>query len=237
MKKMILLAGMGFLLFSCNTDGTTASNGDAETTKTTNNTNDKDLNCMLLEPFNEDYSKLLTKEEIASVYSVDFQNAKEKLSSGSYGEYMFYWPSDRPELTIEVSGRKINLADKNAIGIKNFSYSKSEKDMKSFTERFNMGYKELSEEELDKINKNLAKQSEEVKSTGEDMMKIRGKRSWEFIEGLGTSAWYKWGENYGGDLVVLAGRAKFTILIKISADPKENRDLAIKLAEKVIAKC
>ena len=61
--------------------------------------------------------------------------------------------------------------------------------------------------------------------------------SWEFVEGLGSSAWYKWDETYGGELAVLAGKAKFYIVIKISDDPKENRELAKKLAEKVIAKC
>lgn len=232
MKKIIFLAGLGFLLFSCNSDGSTASNGNSKTS-----TSNKDLNCKLLETFKEDYSALLTKEEITSVYAVDVENAKHELRSGSYGEHLFYWPSDRPEFTIEVSGMKMNVPDKNAIGLKNFSYSSSDNDMKSFTDRFNMAYKELSEEELDKISKNLAKQSEKIKSTGEDMMKIRGKRSWEFVDGLGTSSWYKWNEKYGGELVVLAGKAQFTIIIKISADPKENRDLARELAEKVIAKC
>ena len=100
-----------------------------------------------------------------------------------------------------------------------------------------MAYKEWSEEELERINKNLAKQNKEIESTGKDMMKIRGNRSWEFIEGLGTSSWYKWNEKFGGELAVLAGKAKFYIIIKISDNPKENRDLAVKLAEKVIAKC
>ncbi|HTO16310.1 MAG TPA: hypothetical protein VLZ83_11095 [Edaphocola sp.] len=233
MKKMLLLVGMGFLLFSCNSDGTSSSEKNGQNTSRKG----KDLNCKALEQLKDDYSGLLTKEEMASVYPIDFENAKEKLRSGSYGEYIFYWPSDRPQLNLEVVGKKLKIADNNAIGIKNFSYSDSDIDLKSLTETFNMAYKELSEEELERINKNLAKQSEEIKSTGQDMMKVRAKSSWEFIDGLGTSAWYKWNENYGGEMAVMAGKAQFYIIIKISADPKENRDLARKLAEKVISKC
>lgn len=233
MKKTVFLAGLGFLLFSCSTEDTTASVGSSETSTTKG----QELDCQLLEKFKEDYSGLLTKEDIASVYAVDFSKAKEKLRSGSYGEYSFSWPSDRPDLIMESSGMKFNIPDNNTIGIKTFSYSTSDKDMKSMIATFDMGYKKLSEEELDKINKNLEKQEEEVKSTGEDMMKIRGNKGWEFIEGLGSSAWYKWNEKYGGELAVLAGKAKFYIIIKISDNPQENRDLARKLAEKVIAKC
>lgn len=233
MKKTLFLAGLSCFLFSCNTDGTSSSTENAKTTAI----NGEELNCKLLEKFEKDYSSLLTKEEIASVYAVDFEHAKEELSNRSYGEYSFSWPSDRPEFIVESSGFKLNVPDRNTIGIKTFSYSSSKSDMKTTIGTFDMAYKELSKEELDKINKNLAKQNDEIKSTGEDMMKIRGKRSWEFVEGLGSSSWYKWNKNYGGELAVLAGKAKFYIIIKISDNPEENRDLARKLAEKVIAKC
>lgn len=230
-----LFAGTVFsiLLFSCDSGETTSSDGKGENT----NGNNAGLNCALLAEMEEDYSQLLTKEDMASVYAIDFDKAKEDLRSGSYGEYIFSWPSDRPEFAMEMSGMKFNVPDKNTIGIKTFSYYTGDTDMKSFTETFDMGYKELSEEELERINRNLNKQEEEIKSTGEDMMVIRGKRSWEFVEGLGTSSWYKWNNQYGGELAVLAGRAKFYIIIKISDNPQENRDLARKLAEKVIAKC
>jgi len=233
MKKTILLAGISLFLFSCNSEGTTNSDGTVKASSKKS----KDLNCKLLADFKEDYSGLLTKEEISAVYPVDFENVKEKLRSGGSGEYSFSWPSDRPDILMEVVGQKVNITDQNIIGLKTFSYSTSDSDMKSFTETFNMAYKELSEEELERINKNLAKQNKEIESTGKDMMKIRGNRSWEFIEGLGTSSWYKWNEKFGGELAVLAGKAKFYIIIKISDNPKENRDLAVKLAEKVIAKC
>ena len=59
----------------------------------------------------------------------------------------------------------------------------------------------------------------------------------EFVDGVGSSAWYKWTDNYGGELSVLAGRAQFKIRIKISQDADENKELAKKLAQIAISKC
>ena len=230
---MILLAGVSMLLYSCGGESATTPSENSETTIT----NAENLDCQLLEKFSDDYSKLLTKEDISSVYSIDFSIAKEDKRSGNYGEYIFSWPSDRPEFIVESSGFELKVPDKNTIGIKTFSYSKKDTDMKAMIERIDMAYKELSEDELTQMDENLSKQDEEIKSTGEDMMKIRGNRSWEFISDLGSSSWFKWNEQYGGELAVLAGKAKFYIIIKISDNPEENRDLAKKLAEKVIAKC
>ena len=233
MKKSLFLVGMTFMFFSCNSDNSASSdekNGNS-------NKSGKELNCNFLEQFEENYSGLLTKEEMASVYPIDFANAKEKLRNGSYGEYKYMWPSNRPDRDLDLNGTIIKSPDRNSMGIKTFSFDSDISDMQGNIDYFNMAYKELSKEELDKIDKNLAKQNEETKATGEDLMKVRGNRSWEFVDGLGSSAWYKWNELYGGELAVLAGQAKFYIDIKISSDPDENRELAKKLAEKVIAKC
>lgn len=228
---------MVFLLFSCNSgnkesSGTTA---DGKTEKVSKKDSKKTYDC--LEKFEDDYSLLLTKEEMTSVYPINSDKVKQQLRSGSYGEHMYQWPSDRPTFTMEVSGMKMELPDQNTMGVKNLSFYSDKSDIKSNIEIFDMGYKELSEKEVDKIQENLAKQDDEIKKTGEDLMKARVQRSWDFVEGLGSSAWYKWNEQWGGELVVLAGISKFTILTKISADPAQNREIAIKLAEKVLAKC
>ena len=233
MKKTVFLVGMTSLLFACNSENSDFADGKVENP----NKIGKELNCNLLEKYEKDYSALLTKEEMASVYPIDFEKAKENLRNSSYGEYTFNWPSNRPDLKMEVSGMKMNIPDQNSMGIKIFSFSADEQDMKKRIDRFDMAYKQLSDEELNKINKNLEKQDAEIKSTGKDMMKVREKMSWEFVNGLGSSSWYKWNDKFGGELVVLAGKAKFEIIVKISDDPKENLEIAKKLAEKVIAKC
>lgn len=236
MKKMIFLAGVVFVLFSCNSGNKKSSEAtsDSKTEKASNKTNGKSYDC--LKKYEKDYKGLLTKEEMASVYPIDFDVATKSLSSGSYGEYTYSWPSDRPPLNIEVAGMKMKTSDDNRIGVTTFSFSSGKID-KYAINTFDMGYKKLSKEELELIQNNLDKEKDEVKKTGKDLMKVRAKSSWDFVDDLGWSSWYKWDKRYGGKLAVLAGRAKFYIVIKISNDPDENRDLAKKLAEKVLVKC
>lgn len=232
MKKMIFLSGVSFVLFSCNAD----SSGTSSATKN-DNSNSKDMTCALLEKYDEDYSGLLTKEEMASVYPIDFDKAEVELRNGSYGEYIFRWPSNRPAMQMEASGMKLDIPDQNAIGVSKFFFNSGDFELQSSIDHFEMGYKKLSDAELKQIEENLSKQKENVKSDAKNFMKVRDKMHWEFIEGLGSSAWYKWKDDFGGELSVMAGKARFTILIKISSDPNENKELAQKLAEKIIAKC
>ncbi|HUH28422.1 hypothetical protein [Gelidibacter sp.] len=236
MRKTTFFAGLVFLLFSCNSGNKQSSEGtsDDATKKVSNKDSGKSYDC--LKDFKDDYGALLTKEEMASVYPLG-DKAKVELRSGSYGQHIYTWESDRPSFTMEVSNMKMDVPDQNTMGIKNLSFYSDKTDLKSAIGTFDMGYKQLSDAELAQMQKNLEKADAEVKETGTDLMKVRAKSSWDAVEGLGSSSWYKWSDQWGGELVVLAGRANFTILTKISNDPDENRELAKKLAEKVIAKC
>lgn len=241
MKKTVFLLGMVFALFSCNSgkkessEANSESNSDVKSEKVSSKSSGKTYEC--LKKFEENYDLLLTKEEMTSVYPFNTDAAKVELRSGSYGQHIFQWPSDRPTFTMEVSGMKMNLPDQNTMGIKNLSFYDDVSDLKSNIEIFDMGYKQLSDKELAQIDKNLDKAEDEVKKTGKDLMEVRAKSAWQAVDGLGSSSWYKWNNQWGGELVVLAGIAKFTILTKISSDPEENREIAKKLAEKVLAKC
>ena len=237
MRNSLLFVGMAMLLFACNSGNKESSETslDGQIEKGNKKTTTKSYDC--LKKFEDDYSLLLTKEEMNSVYPINPDKNKKELRSGSYGQHTYLWASDRPTFTMEVSGMKMELPDQNTMGVKNLSFYSDNSDMKSNIETFDMGYKELSEKELEQINDNLAKQDDEIKKTGKDLMKVRAKSSWEFIEDLGSSAWYKWNEQWGGELVVLAGKSNFTILAKISSDPVENREIAKKLAKKVLSKC
>ena len=237
MRKSLIFVGMALLLFACNSGNKESSKTslDVQTEKGNKNTTTKSYDC--LKKFEDDYSLLLSKEDMISIYPINSDKIKSQLRSGSYGEHLYQWPSDRPTFTMEMSGMKMELPDQNAMGVKNLSFYSDKSDLKSNIENFEMGDKELSAKELERIQDNLAKQDDEIKKTGEDLMKVRAKSSWDFVEGLGSSAWYKWSEQWGGELVVLAGISQFTILTKISTKPEENREIAIKLAEKVLAKC
>ena len=237
MRNSLLFVGMAMLLFGCNSGNKESSENsvDGQIEKGNKKTTTKSYDC--LKKFEDDYSLLLSKEDMISIYPINSDKIKSQLRSGSYGEHMYQWPSDRPTFSMEVSGMKMELPDQNTMGVKNLSFYSDKSDLKSNIENFEMGYKELSAKELERIQDNLAKQDDEIKKTGEDLMKVRAKSSWDFVEGLGSSAWYKWSEQWGGELVVLAGISQFTILTKISTNPEENREIAIKLAEKVLAKC
>ncbi len=234
---MTFLAGIVFLMFSCNSGNKDSSEANPNSVTENSNSKDSGKTYDCLKKYEDDYSGLITNEEIISVYPVDFNTAKKNLRSGSYGEYIYRWPSDRPSFTIEASGMKIEVPDQNTIGVKMLSFFSEEEALESIRETFDMAYKELSDKELERIQANLEKQSEEIKETGKDLMKVRSKRNWDFVEGLGSSAWFKWNENYGGELAVLAGRSKFYVELKISNDPGENKEVARKIAQKVLAKC
>lgn len=225
------------MMLSCNSGSkeTSDANSDRGNEKVSSRDSGKTYDC--LKKYKDDYSGLLTNDEITSVYPVDFSTADKELRSGSYGEYIYRWPSDRPDMTIEAAGMKMKVPDDNTLGIKMLSFSSDKIELKSLRQTFDMGYKELSDEELAQIQANLEKQDEKIKETGKDLMKVRKKRKSDFVDGVGSSAWYRWNENYGGELAVLAGRTKFNIVIKISSDPEENKQAAKKLAEKVLAKC
>lgn len=231
MKKMALITGIALGVLSCGSSDKKSSENVVESSKQTIQSYD------CLYDFELSYNLLLTKEEMNAVYPIDFDQAKEDLRSGSYGMYIYTWESDRPSFPMEISGMTMEIPDQNTMGIKMLSFMSKEIDLESTVDVFDMGYKQLSDEELKQIDANLEKQAEEVKATGKDLMAVRAKSSWEAVPNLGSSAWYKWNEQYGGELVVLAGRASFTIIIKISQDAEENKQLAVKLAEKALAKC
>lgn len=237
MKKLTFLVGIAFILFSCNSGNKESSTTDSDgnIVKSSSRSKSESYNCS--KEFQDDYSKLLTREEMATVHSFDFTTAKRELVPGRYGRYFYSWPSDRPDVGQEIMGQIITGPDSNFMGVTYLSYSTFKGDMQSYVEIFDRRYKKLSDKELKEIDDNLNRKDEETKKTGKDAMKVRGKSTWEFVDGVGNSAWYKWSKRYGGEMTVLAGKAQFTIRSKTSEDPAENMEIAKKLAEKILAKC
>lgn len=237
MKKAIFLLSIALVLFACN-----SGNKDASPPATTENSematkpvDGKTYEC--LKEYQDHYDKLLTKEEMAAEFPINFEDAKVNLSSGSFGKHNYIWPSDRPDAEREISGMKMTLPDKNSMGVNSLSFYPEKSTLQSSLATFNRGYKKLTESELKQIEDNLEKADDDVKKAGKKLMKTRLKMKWDFVDGLGSSAWYQWNEDYGGKLAVLAGKAKFEINLKISNDPAQNLEIAKKLAQKVIDKC
>lgn len=226
MKNNILILSMVTFLFSCSENKT----------KGNNNKNDyKKYDC--LETYASDYSKLLSLEDMEKVYAFNPEVADNNLRSGDYGEHSYSWESDRPPFYIEVSNIKMEVPDNNILGIKNFSYQTSDISIETKKSNFDQGYKELSKEEIEEIEINISKSNDNIRESGKEFMEIRKGMRWQYVDNLGTSAWYKWDDNYGGELVVLAGNAKFTILCKVDSNSEKNMNIAIDLAQKVLEKC
>ncbi len=237
MKKLTFFAGIALVLFSCNSGGKGSSESNSENGSETIRSKEDGKTYDCLKAFEADYAKLLTKEEMNSVSPFDMEKAKKDLRSGSYGEHKYRWESDRAPIETTLLNQTIKGPDYNTIGIANLSFYEDNSDLKSNRDYFDRGYKTLSEQELKAIEENLAKQTDEVKESGTGFMEARKKMQWEFVDGIGSSAWYKWNKDYGIEMAVLAGIAKFDIILKVSDNPEENLALAKKLAEKVLEKC
>lgn len=190
-----------------------------------------------LKEYEDRYDELASVKDMASVYPFEDQDYRVDLSNGSYGNHTVIWPSDRPNMDLVVAGTKMNIPDQNSMSLAVISTYSENMTLEAVRDRFEMGYKELSKEELEQINKNLEKTEGEVGETGKKLMDVRQKTNYAKIDNIGTSAWYKWSDTYGGELAVLGGRTKFDIRIRISNDSVYNLEHSKKLALLILEKC
>lgn len=246
MRKVLLLIGaIGVLsVSSCSNGGTSDSNGnEAESSRSeksggASKNELKSADC--LEKFNHDYAKMLTLDDIALHQEIDQSAVETDIPStkGEYGKVNYTWASDRPDQEIEIMGHKIKGPDQNHVELKMMSFY--DDGTAETIEYFERGYKKLSEEELAQIYANLEKtyvnKSEELEQA-KGFMEARKTSNYVEVQDLGTRSYWKWDERYGGELVTLVGRAKFTVAAKISSDPDANLAFAKKLAQEVINKC
>lgn len=224
---------------SCTSGDASTSDSSSETTGNKKASKIELATSDCLEMFNYDYSRMVTIEDIRKHHAIDLSTIEKKDGGikGEYGSVLYTWASDRPDLDVKVSTMSIKVPDVNTVGVKMLSFydDGSAETVKSFS----IAYRELSEEELKTMNDNLESRysdSAELENA-KSLLKARTNRNFELVEGLGTRAYWKWGEQYGGELITLVGRSSFTIVTKISDDPNQNLELARKLAQEVINKC
>lgn len=193
-----------------------------------------------LEKFDHDYAKMLTLDDLASHQELDQSTVKTKVSptKGEYGSVSYTWASDRPEKEMVLNSHKMMVPDNNYVELKNmFFYDDGSAET---VELFERGYKKLSEKELAQIEANLEKSFAEKPDELENakkLMKVREATKHSEVPDLGTRAYWKWDERFGGDLITLVGKAKFTVVAKVSKDPDTSLAFAKKLAQEVIDKC
>lgn len=243
MKNTLILLFTVALYTACgNPDGT------ASASSTIDATSEFDTIGQCLASKDYKYEELLTKADIAKHISIDESSYKRDVSpvDGKYGSCVYRWESERPdkEITSIVTGSTHKQPDKNEVTIKLLDFYEEE-DLKryeqgSILDLFDQHYKQLSTAEYDEILANIKKKlgnDPEEYAKAKKMMDSRMKYTYEPAEGLGDRAYWKWSDEYGIELVVLAGSATFTIVSKTAAAAEPSLAHAIKFAEEVLAKC
>ncbi len=193
------------------------------------------------------YKTLLTKADISKYVTIDEPSYKMKISStkGKYGSCVYSWESNRPEKEIvsKATGATFNRPDKNQVTIKMLDFYTDEdlerNKQESAIDLFDQGYKKLSQAEYDELLANFEKKftnQPERLAQAKKMLESRMKFTYKPIDNLGDRAYWKW-TDYGVELVVLIGRARFTILNKTTGAPETSLDHAILFCKEVLAKC
>jgi hypothetical protein len=166
--------------------------------------------------------KLLTYDLLEPI--LDFEGQTPEISTApiSLKDYMMTnceWKIDRNRRIVRLS--KI---------IKMRLYDKSPED------RFHQKYHTKTESELAE-NKELYKTEVEEKVENENTALIGDAMDFNFqyfvIDGVGDNAVW---EHKVNDLIVRVGEYQFTVNVKVVKDNKKNMDLAIKIANAILAK-
>lgn len=235
MKKIAFIASL-CLFFACNN-----AQGNRDTSPLGNNiSKNKEKNCLTKKDLF--YQELLKLKDVAELISLPESDFKVKSTDrkDEYGDVYYSWKSDRPDLPNALSVH-VMIPDNNFIGFSSLNaYDDDLTDIKVL-ETFEIGYKQLSEAELDAINKNAERHLEgktaEEKEAVAGFLEVRKNFNYEKIENFATSTFWRFSEEKGGELIVLSGNEKFKISVKINHNADENLALAKQIAEKVLSLC
>lgn len=209
-------------------------------------------NAKCFEDFDYDYRKMLTKEDVLKHVSVSDPDAlevnfEESRSSKKHNKYSITWPSDRPDMVMEVKagGTSVPLpqTDNNIVAIEQLEFKRG--DAEKELSAFNRAYGKLSEQEYremeERIDQQQADKSEEERKVMKSMIRARENMNFHPLANVASGAYWEreeFREQYlGTNLYVLAGTVQFRIKVKVSSDDEENARIAALLAQEILAKC
>lgn len=188
------------------------------------------------------YEQLLPLSEVSALLALDDIKIRTKSidRKDQYGNCYYFWASDRPDVPSRLSVH-VQLPDENFVGISGLHAYGAHLSLQDALENFEMGYKQLNDDELSRIEKNMEKhledKSDEEKRAVEDLVELRKHTAYGKVNHLGQSAFWKFSTKNGGELVILWGKEQFTVFTKISHDEPENLALAKKLVQTVMDRC
>lgn len=237
MKKAISLLVMFNIILACSGSNSTETEPEMLSNSISSCLESKDYK----------YETLLTKADIVKHVNIDESSFKQEISTtkGKYGSCVYSWKSERPdkEIVSKVTGATFKRPDMNQVTIKMLDFYTDEDlathKQETAVDLFDRGYKKLSQTEYEELLANFEKElGEKPKELAQakKMLESRMKFEYKAVDNLGDRAYQKW-TNYGIELVVLTGNAKFTILNKTTGSPETSLDDAVNFAREVLAKC
>jgi len=183
--------------------------------------------------------ELLTAARVKAAYPA-LPEGVETAENPGLNSCEYSWPGDRTRL-VKVSTFEVETPIPNRVAINWIR----KKDADRALEQFQLTYRNLSDEEkaeaVAAVEAQLAKRAEDLPEDQRALASGLGKSlieasHFEPVEGVGSAAVWD-----GGALVnslkVLDRDTEFGIEVDISADPAQNRALAIAVAREVMAAC
>ncbi len=246
MKKVqyiLSIIMLSLALYSCDNGGNADNKNNSGNGKSNNINTKKYKKCF--EDFDYNFSQILSKEDVLkhidAAHHADIKIDENKMKD-RYGNIAYKYKSDRT-FTIKAGRISQEIPDDNTIEFSGLNFSKS--DEAKTLESFERSYKKLSAQEVDDMLANIDKAyTDKPKAELEQAKKfieIRKKLQYHEVPDLGTAAYWQefsvQGNNYGAELIVLAGTVEFTLKVKVDNDNKINAKMAIAIAQDILQKC
>lgn len=214
----------------------------SETLEASNTTATTSDNTTCFEQYKTDLMKMLTKDEIQSVYQGDMSEAKLKSNIrdkySPTADYKYLWDGD-PDRTERIMANGSDYGPMSyRIGVGDLDFYNE--NTKFVIKRFQSTYdltdaKKAAAKEA--INKELEKSGVDTKTKNTSKSianSIIPELKFTPVEGIGDAA--VWDHLHSG-LIVLKGRTRFTVKVDVSDDHQEDVALAKKLAQIILDKC
>lgn len=231
-------------LLSCNNDSNVTKSANQSTVVSSSVSDSKDVKSCF-EKYDYNLAQILSKEDIHryvdAAHHADIK-VDERVSKNRYGKIAYKYKSNRT-FTIQAGSVSQAIPDYNTFELTGLDFSKL--DAASALEMFERSHKKLSDQEFEELNANLEKSYADKPhaelAQAKKLLAARKDLNYTEVLNLGTAAYWKdvnvQGNNFGVELVVLAGLVEFTVKVKISEDKQSNVDLAIAIARNILDKC
>ncbi len=243
-KILLPLLALSYTLIACSTTSENDKKDNLDAVAKDYASSTKDIRSCI-EKNDHQLAQLLSMEHVQKhVDATHHANIKVETNNqkNKYGNIVYKYKSDRT-YQVQVGSIIQEIPDYNTFELTGVGLANS--DAERALEIFERSYKKLSDEAYEEMSANLEKSyADKSKASLEQAKKLLEARkhlNYTEVSNLGTAAYLKEvnvkGNNFGVELVVLAGTATFTVRVKVSDDNSMNADKAVAIAKDIIQKC